>query len=130
MNFDVLVTNITQTHATLQQSATSAINRHLTIRNWLIGFYIVHFEQKGEDRAKYGDELINSLAGKTNIKGLSARNLNLFRQFYVCYPQIVQTVSAQLRQLQISQTLSDQLWDVENQSTNQQVPQEGVSGDK
>src|SRR5882762_5602115 len=101
MNFDVLVTNITQTHATLQQSAVSAINRHLTIRNWLIGFYIVHFEQKGEDRAKYGDELIDRLARKASIKGLGARNLKLFRQFYVCYPQIGQTISEQLRQLQV-----------------------------
>src|SRR5882757_1136258 len=101
MNFDSLVSNIAQTHITLRQSAVNAINRHLTIRNWLIGFYIVHFEQKGEDRAKYGDELIDRLASKANIKGLGARNLKLFRQFYACYPQIGQSVAEQLRQLQI-----------------------------
>jgi hypothetical protein len=26
----------------------------MTIRNWLIGYYIVEFEQNGKDRAEYG----------------------------------------------------------------------------
>ena len=57
MNFKLLVNTINETHTTLQQSAVNAINRHLTIRNWLIGFYIVEFEQQGEDRAKYGEKI-------------------------------------------------------------------------
>ena len=58
MNFDLLTNTILETHTSLQQSAVKAINIHLTIRNWLIGFYIVEFEQKGEDRAKYGEKLL------------------------------------------------------------------------
>lgn len=62
MNFKLLVHTIQSAHATLQQSAVKAINKHLTIRNWLIGFYIVEFEQKGEDRAQYGEKLLQRLA--------------------------------------------------------------------
>lgn len=95
-NFDSLVSTIQDTNFTLQQSASKAINRYLTIRNWLIGFHIVEFEQNGEDRARYGQRLVDDLADALNIAGLGGRNLKLFRQFYLAYPQIVQTLSAQL----------------------------------
>lgn len=98
MRFNQLINIISETHSTLQQKAASAVNQSLTVRNWLIGFYIVEFEQNGEDRAKYGDKLLENIAEKTrHIKGLSSRNFNLFRQFYNIYPQIMQTVSAQLQ---------------------------------
>lgn len=71
------------------------------MRNWLIGFYIVEFEQKREDRAKYGEELFQILSIKLSRPGLSARSLKLFRQFYQTYPQIRQTVSAELIHAQI-----------------------------
>jgi predicted nuclease of restriction endonuclease-like (RecB) superfamily len=89
MNFDLLTNTILETHISLQQSAVKAINVHLTIRNWLIGFYIVEFEQHGEDRAKYGEKLIDALAKKLNhIKGIDRRSLFRFRMFYLSYPQI------------------------------------------
>jgi len=50
MKFENLIQSIQQTHPALQQYVNKAINRSLTIRNWLIGFHIVQFEQKGEDR--------------------------------------------------------------------------------
>ena len=101
MNFNVLVANIQETHATLQQSAIKAINKHLTIRNWLIGFYIVEFEQNGEDRAKYGEKLLQNLSLSLNQESLSYRNLKLFRQFYNTYSVIGQTVSAQLQNIDL-----------------------------
>jgi hypothetical protein len=33
-----------------------------TLRNWLIGCYIVEYEQGGRDRAKYGDRLLNTIS--------------------------------------------------------------------
>jgi predicted nuclease of restriction endonuclease-like (RecB) superfamily len=98
-NFTSLVNSIHDTHVTLHESAVKAINKHLTIRNWLIGFYIVEFEQNGDDRARYGASLLNELAASLNISGLGSRNLNLFRQFYILYPSIVQTLSAQLQNI-------------------------------
>lgn len=51
MNFKKLAFRIQQTNDFLQQNAVKAVNRHITLRNWLIAFYIVEFEQKGNDRA-------------------------------------------------------------------------------
>jgi predicted nuclease of restriction endonuclease-like (RecB) superfamily len=120
MNFDLLVNTIQQTHSTLQRSALNAVNKHLTIRNWLVGFYIVEFEQKGEDRAKYGENLLSELAKSLSIKGLSQTSLKLNRQFYNIYPQIGQTLSDQLKNLgltnnQIRQSATDELQNIENQ---------------
>ena len=47
MKLPDLSSAISQTHIALQSNAIKAINRNLTLRNWLIGFYIVEFEQKG-----------------------------------------------------------------------------------
>ena len=85
MNFSDLTIQIQQTSQAMQQSAMLAVNSHLTIRNWLIGFYIVEFEQKGEDRAKYGEKLLQNLAERLNEDSYSYRNLNLFRQFFLTY---------------------------------------------
>lgn len=55
MNFESLVGCINQVQDVLQAQAAHAVNLSLTARNWLVGYYIVEFEQRGEDRAKYGD---------------------------------------------------------------------------
>ena len=98
MKFDQLINEIEHTYLSLQQQAVKAINKTLTLRNWLIGFYIVEFEQNGEEMAKYGESLLENLAAKLDQASLSFRNLKLFRQFYQVYPQIGQTLSAQLLQ--------------------------------
>ncbi|HDR51730.1 MAG TPA: DUF1016 family protein [Mariniphaga anaerophila] len=92
-NFYKLVSTIQQLHQQLQQSAVNAVNQMLTIRNWLIGYYIVEFEQNGKDRAEYGKSLLKSIAGNlTHIKGLDERSLRRFRLFYLYYPQIADTI--------------------------------------
>ncbi len=88
MNFKHLQQNIKDLSAVLRQNAILAVNTHLTIRNWLIGFYIMEFEQNGEDRAAYGKKLLQNLSASFNEEGLSYRNLKLYRQFYTQYPQI------------------------------------------
>ena len=93
MKYQSLISNIDETHQTLQQSAVKAVNCHITLRNWLIGYYIVEFEQNGEDRAKYGSKLLNKLANSLKIKGLGETNLKQCRKFFQLYPQISQTVS-------------------------------------
>ena len=54
MNYASLLKAISSTTAQLQSRAAAAVNQALVIRNWLIGAYIVEFEQNGKDRAKYG----------------------------------------------------------------------------
>jgi len=92
-DFRRLVSSIHNLHTQLQQSAVNSVNQMLSIRNWLIGYYIVEFEQNGKDRAEYGDQLIETLAKELNhIKGIDKRALFRFRQFYLCYPQIAEAI--------------------------------------
>lgn len=100
------------THKVLQCNAMRAINQNLTARNWLVGYWIVEFEQNGEDRAKYGDRLLNELAKSIRIKGLGATILSQCRKFYIMYPQIGIEIGLFLRKLQnqqIFQTASEKL---------------------
>jgi predicted nuclease of restriction endonuclease-like (RecB) superfamily len=71
----------------------------------LIGYYIVEFEQKGDDRAKYGDKLLEKLAQKILVKGFSYMSLSQCRMLYAAYPNILQTVSEEFKN-NILQTLS------------------------
>jgi len=90
------------------------VNQFLTVRNWLIGFYIVKFEQNGEDRAKYGVRLIRNLAKAVNRPGLSFSNLKTFKQFYITYRRLGFKAFETLNTLQIGQTYG-QLQLTENQ---------------
>lgn len=92
MDFNVLTTTIEQAHSALQQSASKAVNVHLTLRNWLTGFFIVEYEQHGSDRAEYGKKLLETLAKKISIKGLTAPELSRCRQFYQVYPQFLHLI--------------------------------------
>ena len=85
--FDELSTSILQTHQSAQANAIKAVNQMATLRNWLIGCYIVEYEQKGSDRARYGERLLKRLEERVNTKGL---NLTLFknsRRFFLLYPE-------------------------------------------
>ena len=88
MNFESLVGQINQVQDMLQAQAAHAINLTLTARNWLVGYYIVEYEQHGEDRAKYGEKLINRLSEKINHKGFEPRSLRVYRRIYLVYPQL------------------------------------------
>ena len=104
MKFDLLVNSVKETHVGFQKQAAKSINLTLTLRNWLIGYYIVEFEQKGEDRAKYGEKLLVRLAENVKIEGLSSKNLNTYRQFFICYPQIRHILPIQLKKLGLNFT--------------------------
>jgi len=98
MNFEQLVTQIEFLHNELQLFAVRQVNNMLTMRNILIGYYIVEYEQNGADRAEYGANTMNALAARLkHIKGFSTPQLYKFRDFYLGYPQIFSTV---LRKLQ------------------------------
>ena len=88
MNFESLVGQINQVQDVLQAQAAHAVNLSLTARNWLVGYYIVEYEQHGEDRAKYGEKLINRLADEIKRRGFEPRSLRLYRRIYLVYPQL------------------------------------------
>lgn len=100
LNFDSLVTTIKQVHEHLATQAGRAVNISLTLRNWIIGFYIQEYEQKGSDRAMYGEKLLTRLAEQLKKQGLErvqARELRRYRQLYQIYPQIWQSLTPELR---------------------------------
>lgn len=101
MNFEILINNIHNLQTGMQQQAMRSVNQALTIRNWLIGFYIVECEQHGQDRAQYGEKLLQRLAReltKKRLKGFCYRSLRQYRQFYLSYPQIWQSLTAKLQE--------------------------------
>ncbi len=106
MKLSDLTSAISQTHIALQSNVVKAINRNLTLRNWLIGFCIVEFEQKGEDRAQYGTNLLKTLEKQINTRGLTETLFKLSRQFYITYPEIGNIITNQLNT--ISTTLSQE----------------------
>ncbi len=134
INFDTLVSQIEQTNEALQDNARLVINRHVTAKAWLTGYYIVEYELKGEDRARYGEQLLQKLAERLNKKNFSYRSLKLYKQFYLIYKplntqvysflmslsQIRQTPSAQFllpdsKELTIGQSVSAQLPIIHNE---------------
>ena len=98
-DFDSLVTSIVHLHQQTQDYATKAVNVALTLRNWLIGYRIVEFEQRGNDRAAYGQRLLPALAERLSAAGLKrvdVRELRRFRLLYEVYPQIRDSVTPEL----------------------------------
>ncbi len=89
--------NIQSVNAYFLNKAQKQVNTALTLRNWLIGYYIVEYEQSGKDRAEYGAKLYKELAQRLANKGLKSireRHLYLCKDLYVSYPQILRTASA------------------------------------
>lgn len=95
--FDQLLHRVENVHELTSVTAKGAVNQMLTARNWTIGYYIVEFEQNGQDRAEYGSSLLTKLAERLNIKGLDRQMLTSCRIFYKKYPQLCGTVSRKLQ---------------------------------
>lgn len=98
-SFEGLIQSVKSLDEFTKTQAKSAVNQMLTIRNWVIGCYIVNYEQKGEDRAEYGENLLEELANRLQIKGLNRLGLNLCRMFYQKYPQIWSSVTTKLKSI-------------------------------
>lgn len=115
MNIDGLVNDIQSVSHSLQENAARAINQHVTARNWLIGYRIFHYEQHGEDRAAYGEKILETLAERLRGEGFSYRNLKLYRQFYLTFPELFGEVKGFLMEnLQIGQSVVAQLQTIDN----------------
>ena len=81
-----------------RRSAARSVNAVMTAAYWLIGRYIVEFEQSGEDRAEYGTKLIRRLSEDLTHRfgrGFGAVNLSQMKKFYLLWPseRILQTAS-------------------------------------
>ncbi len=102
LTFKQLISSIHETDRHFSAQANRAVNVSLTLRNWVIGYYISEFELHGKDRAKYGENLLNELVKeleKHEVSNAGKRQLYDYIKLFRAYPQIVQTVSAQFKSL-------------------------------
>lgn len=79
-----------------QRYAYQTINVTLVWRNWLLGKRIAEEELKGENRAEYGNAIIQNLAAELTKefgKGFTKTNLYQFVSFYKTFPEIFHAVS-------------------------------------
>ena len=108
-NYSGLVRDIGELLAAARRSSARAVNALMTATYWEVGRQIVEFEQRGEMRAGYGQELLKRLSKDLTARlgrGFSERNLEQMRLFYDGWP-ISQTMSAKSK-LPTSQTRSEE----------------------
>lgn len=86
-----LVSAISTVNTQMVGRVATMANQALVLRNWVIGAYIVEYEQHGRDRAKYGAELLPTLArdlAAKDLRGFGLSMLEGMRRLYLLYPQI------------------------------------------
>jgi hypothetical protein len=109
-NYNNLIDRIAEILKVARTKVVREINKTQVLTYWEIGREIVEFEQKGKERANYGEEIIKKLSKDMTEKfgrGFSDRNLWNMRAFYLNFP-IPQTLSAESSKIQKCQTLSDE----------------------
>lgn len=93
--YDEVVSGISELLNRARHSAAQTINVILTAAYWEVGRRIVEFEQRGQVRAAYGEELWKRLAADLTARhgrGFSKSNIALMRAFYLQW-EIFQTAS-------------------------------------
>ncbi len=104
-DFKELVSLCRQTHEAMQQRAARSVNIELVVRNWLFGWYIVEYEQKGADKAQYGNGILKDLAKELKEAGLKGASTTNLKQCCTFYLQQALSVES----LQNGQAVSDEL---------------------
>jgi len=110
-SYGPLLEDIAQVLAKSRRQAAKTVNAILAATYWKIGRHIVEFQQKGEERAAYGEALLKRLSKDLIARfgrGFSEDNLENMRQFYLTYPleKISETLSRKLSVSQKSETVS------------------------
>jgi len=94
-HYDYILGDISKVIDTARSSAARSVNYIMTAAYWFIGCRIFEFEQKGAERADYGDELLKRLSLDLTSRygrGFAKSNLYQMRSFYMAYQDIFQTL--------------------------------------
>ena len=81
-----LISSIVNLVSGARKGLAAAINEIMLETYWRTGEYIVEYEQRGNDRAKYGENLLARLSRDLTLrlgKGFSRSNLQYMRKFYI-----------------------------------------------
>ena len=84
-----------------KKQSYKAVNSVMIQAYWLVGYRIVEQEQKGKERAGYGEKIIENLSKELNAElgsGMSVAHLWNCRQFYLTFQksEILYTVCREL----------------------------------
>jgi len=111
-NYSTLITELASLIEQGRKAAVRYVNAALVATYWLMGRRIIEFEQKGKERAEYGEQLLKKLSidlTKRFGKGFSFPQLKNIRQFYLIYREKSYTLSSQLNHATKMQTPSAEL---------------------
>ena len=88
INVNMLYDRVSEAIRSAKNAVVTTVNIAMVDLNWRIGGYIVEEEQKGENRAQYGQKIIEGLANRLQKefgKGFSISSLEYARKFYLAY---------------------------------------------
>jgi len=98
-NYSDFITDLTSLIEHGRKAAVQYVNTALIATYWLMGRSIVEYEQRGKERAGYGEKLLRKISADLTTrfgKGFTERNLEHMRQFDLTYREISNTVCAKL----------------------------------
>lgn len=107
-DFTALVDAVRRVHDECAAAVNRTVNTTLTLRNWLIGGYIHHYELQGADRAQYGDHLMERLSDALRphkIPATDCQRLYAYMNFYRTYPQIARVITQGLPSFDAADTM-------------------------
>lgn len=96
VHYESVLGDISSVIDAAKRTAARSVNCIMTAAYWLIGGRILEFEQKGSERADYGEELLKRLSRDLTSRygrGFAKSNLYQMRSFYMAYHGIFQTPS-------------------------------------
>ena len=110
-NYEGLVAELSRLLEEARRVSARAVNTVMTATYWEFGRRIVEFEQGGEKRAGYGEELVARLAVDLTARfgrGFGAVNLSQMKRFYLLWPtQTILQTPSEKSSGEIIQTLSE-----------------------
>src|SRR5882762_8736202 len=128
--YDDLLVDIADAIEQARSAVARSVNSVMTTTYWFVGLRIVQHEQRGAERAAYGERLLKRLARDLSERfgrGFSERNLEQMRAFYLGWP-ISQTLSAKSpssssrRAKRISQTASAKFIEIPADAIHSRFP--------
>ena len=88
--YNILIENVGIALKNSRQNIANTINTEIVLTYWQIGKYIIDYEQKGNEKAEYGSNMLNKLSSDLTQKygkGFSRSNVFYIRKFYMEYPK-------------------------------------------
>ena len=115
-----------------RSNVVRAVNSNTVVAYWLIGREIVQEIQEGEQRAGYGERIIEDLSSKLTKRfgrGFSVSNLRNFRQFYLMFqdrkPEIHYPLGSELTSDEKRDPAGGELGTLEKRKTQQDLSLKG-----